>query len=231
MFCPPPKTAWLSGVPQRSKGLTCGDLAAPSLWPAVCQAAIKWANWSSCLLRHLKHLETRYFWQKKQSFHVISIQCHVMKHKFWSFLVLAAWKDQDGLTCKIPVELDADGKTDDSSILKQVGTRTALAELVRGISLQLHALIYVGPFPEPRNQMKSVDLILSFPRCKCNTSFSWAMNEARYVLSSMRSGHANLLSSKAYIGTLLDLCWMTWKSDPITLPLCALHRKSPKPKL
>lgn len=27
---------------------------------------------------------------------------------------------QDGLTCKIPVELDSDGKTSDTSILKQV---------------------------------------------------------------------------------------------------------------
>lgn len=27
----------LQGVPQQSKGVNCGSLAAPSMWPAVCQ--------------------------------------------------------------------------------------------------------------------------------------------------------------------------------------------------
>ena len=32
-----PKKNPLQGVPQQSKGVNCGSLAAPSMWPAVCQ--------------------------------------------------------------------------------------------------------------------------------------------------------------------------------------------------
>eukprot|EP00913_Durusdinium_trenchii_P021183 g19904.t1 len=49
-------------LPQQSKGLNCGGMGSPRLWPAVCQ---------------------------------------------------------DGLICKIPMEFDSDGKSDDASILKQ----------------------------------------------------------------------------------------------------------------